>query len=97
VSGPQSWLAERSPPAPEPFQPWLATESRSGDLVDVLCRAARASLADALARPGRNRESAFRLLAADALATYACEAAAESSDLEGRLLDILARLQQGTE
>ncbi len=96
MSGPRAWLAGRTPPAPESFQPWLESESLSGDPVDALCGAARTSLAEALARPGRNREAAFRLLAADALATYACEAAAESSGLEARLLDILAQLQQGS-
>ena len=39
---------------------------------------ARKSLAAAVARPGRVRESAFELLVADALVTYACEAALET-------------------
>jgi len=44
----------------------------------------------ARARPGRVRESAFRLLEADALLTYACEAALESGDPEAALRRILS-------
>jgi hypothetical protein len=43
----------------------------------------------ALSRPGRQRASAFRLLEADALFTYACEAALESEDPMGVLRRIL--------
>jgi hypothetical protein len=39
-----------------------------------------------MAHPGRVRENAFHLLAADALLTYACEAALESDDPEAALL-----------
>jgi len=45
-----------------------------------------------LRTPGRVRESAFDLLAADALLTYACEAALESPDPEGVLGAILRRI-----
>lgn len=44
-----------------------------------------------MARPGRVRESAFELLVADALVTYACEAALESDDAVkalGRLTEV---------
>jgi hypothetical protein len=37
-------------------------------------------LASALSKPGRVREAAFDLLTADALLTYACEAALEGED-----------------
>jgi hypothetical protein len=49
----------------------------------------RDRLEAALARPGRVRESAFRLLEADALLTYACEAALEAEDPAGALRRIL--------
>ncbi len=49
-------------------------------LADALTEAGRRRLDDARARPGRVRASAFRLLEADALLTYACEAALESDD-----------------
>ncbi len=48
--------------------------------VERLVRAARDRLDAARARPGRVRESAFELLVADALITYACEAALETED-----------------
>lgn len=54
----------------------------------LLTAAARARLAEALAHPGRVRDSAFELLVADALLTYACEAALESE----RPLEALTRL-----
>ncbi|MDF2697623.1 MAG: hypothetical protein K0S65_6006, partial [Labilithrix sp.] len=41
------------------------------------------------ARLGRVRDSAFRLLEADALLTYACEAALERDDPETALQRIL--------
>jgi hypothetical protein len=43
----------------------------------------------ARANPGRVRASAFELLGADALLTYACEAATESDDPTGALEEIL--------
>lgn len=49
-----------------------------------------AALADALAAPGQDRAAAFRLLAADALLTYACEAAAEENR-PGETLERLLR------
>jgi hypothetical protein len=39
--------------------------------------------------PGRVRASAFHLLAADALLTYACEAAMEEADPRAELLETL--------
>ena len=46
-------------------------------------------LDQARARPGRVRESAFRLLEADALLTYACEAALETEGPDAALRRIL--------
>jgi hypothetical protein len=56
----------------------------------TLASAARTSLDRARARPGRVRESAFTLLEADALLTYACEAALDAENPEAAILDILA-------
>jgi hypothetical protein len=50
----------------------------------------RVRLAAARARTGRVRESAFRLLEADALITYACEAALDTEDPEAALRHVLA-------
>lgn len=44
----------------------------------VLAESARVRLDAARLRPGRDRDAAFELLAADALLTYACEAALEA-------------------
>jgi hypothetical protein len=57
---------------------------------DALSSEARSRLAVARARTGRVREGAFRLLEADALLTYACEAALEHDDPEAALRRILA-------
>jgi hypothetical protein len=98
------WLSEREPPAPEmlaaalrPLAPARFAAARSsrspeaGGLVRVeaLTEAGRARLELALARPGRERESGFRLLEADALFTYACEVALEAEDPEAALHRIL--------
>jgi hypothetical protein len=48
--------------------------------VHQLVETARDRLDVARARPGRVRASAFELLVADALVTYACEAALETED-----------------
>jgi hypothetical protein len=56
----------------------------------ALAREARVRLDLARAHPGRVRESAFRLLEADALLTYACEAALEAEDPEAALRRVLA-------
>lgn len=93
----EEWLGSRrpDPPAELDLRPWLAgVGSESGRsalraLHDQLARAGLAALDRAAARPGRVRESAFHLLVADALLTYACEAALESTDPESALLRTL--------
>ena len=55
------------------------------------------ALRDAKARPGRFRESAYSLLAADALATYAAELAAEAADPEAALRALVDRIRCGSE
>lgn len=77
------WLRDRRPEAPDDLAARVLERVReagdgSGERADVLLAAARVSLREALDRPGRVRASAFELLAADAFATYACEAALES-------------------
>lgn len=68
----------------------VAGPTRTDGWVDGLTQAGARRLADALERPGRVRESAFRLLEADALLTYACEAALEADDPERALQRVLA-------
>ena len=87
------WLAEREPPAPREFLDWLEpVPSRSTSISEALGDAAAHHLAEALERLGRNREGALHLLAADALLTYACEAAAGEDDTERVLADLLGRI-----
>ena len=95
----KDWLDARRPPAPEGLAPWLgprvdgadAAAGADGDIEATLRARAFAALDRARAVPGRSRESAWWLLAADALLTYACEAALEADDpdacLERLLLD----------
>lgn len=60
---------------------------------EVCLDACERLLADIAARPAPGRESALDLLAADALATYSLEAAAESPALlESRAHEALRRL-----
>jgi hypothetical protein len=67
----------------------LAFGAGAGALEDQLAEEARKRLAEARAELGRVRESAFRLLEADALLTYACEAALERDDPRDALRRIL--------
>ncbi|MGE0159379.1 MAG: hypothetical protein AB7T31_08190 [Gemmatimonadales bacterium] len=88
MSDPSAWLAGRRPEPPEDLARALAFQPRaavSGSAVEALAAEGRARLARARAELGRVRESAFRLLEADALVTYACEAALEQDDPESAL------------
>jgi hypothetical protein len=85
------WLRERRPPAPEALRDAVRdalAHSGPGPIREAADRASHACLAHALARPGRVRESAFALLTADALVTYACEAALDEDDAV-RALELL--------
>jgi len=76
------WLRRRRPPAPQALEDAVraATGGGDGPTLATLYEAAHGLLAEAASRPGRLRESAFALLTADALATYACEAALEEEE-----------------
>ena len=92
----ESWLGGRAPAVPQAFLPHLLGDGGmcppdSEALMESGLRAIR----EALASPGRNRESAYRLLAGDALLTYACEAAVEEEDPGPRLKHLLDRLGDG--
>ena len=74
----RAWLAARQPAAPAHLLGRLELVERNGvPRHEALAEAARVALDRARSAPGRVRESAFHLLAADALLTYACEAALE--------------------
>jgi hypothetical protein len=78
----REWLASRTPPPPAPLATRLeeALHDRLDDdasrLVDAAIEAAARVLAAVVARPNAGRECALDLLTADALTTYAFEAAA---------------------
>ena len=87
------WLATRTPPAPDELKGLLEVSGgRAASVAETLLMAGLLRLEEALARPGRDRESAYRLLAADALVTYGCEAASEAADVRGVLRDVLDRV-----
>ena len=96
------WVAARSPPAPDELKAWLKISDDGSDLDGVmasvpqsLLRAGLLHLEEALGRPGRDREAAYQLLAADALITYGCEAASEAADVRGVLREVLGRVSTG--
>jgi hypothetical protein len=90
----EGWLGERAPPMPNELEGWIFRALCSGDtLVGSLVESGAQELTKALEVSGRVRESAFHLLAADALITYACEAAADEGDPQAALESIITRLQ----
>lgn len=89
----QAWLERRTPAPPAPLSRWLDGVVCTGDtLPDALLHGGLGELGRARAAPGRVRRSAFHLLAADALVTYACEAALEGPDPAGAFENILTRV-----
>ena len=85
----RGWLSSRRPSPPPELSEALNVDAEEGALHVRLSRAAVARLEQARANPGRDRASAFPLLAADALLTYACEAALERPDADEALLSLL--------
>ena len=76
----RTFLALRTPPPPEALGARLLAGARGGEALLGLTDQALDDLARCRAVAGRVRESAWHLLAADALLTYACEAALDGSD-----------------
>ena len=62
---------------------------------DALADGAFRALAHAVARPGRSREAAFALLAADALMTGAVDRHLAADDPGARMRDLVERLAAG--
>jgi hypothetical protein len=94
MSNISAWMAGRRPTPPADLGGAIAFAEDAGTSVDALVAALSAEggsrLAAARARLGRVRASAFRLLEADALITYACEAALEREDPEAALRQVLS-------
>jgi hypothetical protein len=82
-------LASRRPSPPSDLAAAIAFGATPGALEDILAAEGVTRLDAARSQLGRVRESAFRLLEADALITYACEAALDCEDPEGALRRIL--------
>ncbi len=102
MDSPIDWLATRTPPAPDELKAWLKPPDDGEDLDSgvasvpgCLVAGGLAHLNEAAARPGRDREAAYQLLAADALITYSCEAASEAADVRGALREVLVRVSAG--
>ena len=102
MDSPIDWIANRKPPAPDELKAWFKIsddgsdpDGRVASAPESLLRAGLFHLEEALGRPGRDREAAYQLLAADALVTYGCEAASEAADVRGVLREILGRVSTG--
>jgi hypothetical protein len=89
------FLASRTPPPPEALKAWLVAGARGGEAARVLTDQALGELAGSRAVAGRVRESAWHLLAADALLTYACEAALDGSDPPRDFEELLRKAASG--
>lgn len=87
------WLDARAPAAPAELAARLRgrldASATEATIIADLGEAARASLVHARTGPSSDRDRAFDLLLADALLTYACEAALDEEDVEASLSRIL--------
>ena len=96
MDAPIDWVAARTPPAPNELKAWLKIPEDGADTVPkALLKVGLIRLEEAVVRPGRDREAAYQLLAADALITYSCEAASEAGDVRGVLLEVFAGVRTG--
>jgi hypothetical protein len=91
--GLRAWVAAQEPPAPDAFLELVEERaaSQKPTTLDTLMSETRVALRDALGERGERR-GAFRLLAADAYLTYACELAIEGPDPEVALERIVAEV-----
>lgn len=89
------WLEAAGPPAPEEFASWLEPSADVDVSPEALAREAASALTETLRGLGSGREGAFHLLAADAWATYACEVAADETDVPRALERVLELLGSG--
>jgi hypothetical protein len=90
VSEVSTWFEGRRPRPPSHLEHALGSSDALGGLSETLLAMSRVQLDETRRRPGRVRESAFALLMADGLLTYACEAALESEDAEAALERLLS-------
>jgi len=90
-----SWLAARQPYPPAQVRGLLPSLDDEQPLVSTLANAGVEMLTSAGERTGKDRDTAFLLLAADALLTYACEAAAQSPHPQAALREVLNTVGAG--
>jgi len=89
------WISGRTPPVPAAFAEQVTPERADAEgTSESLLRETRVALTRALACESGDRQGAFALLAADAFATWAAEAALETADPEGELLRLVHALMQ---
>jgi len=78
---------------PVVFRGYMQREMGEDGSTEGLTQAAIAEVGVALCYPRQDRSAAFHLLASDAYASYACEAASQADAVEPALLRILAAVQ----
>ena len=76
----KAWISARRPVSPVELGPRIDASGVTAVSVVGLTKIACDALEQARLSPGRVRNSAFQLLTADALITYACELALDSED-----------------
>lgn len=91
----RAFLSRCAPPPPPALEARLMAGVHAGDALPALTRQAVEELGRSRAAAGRVRESAWHLLAADALITYACEAALNGSDPPRELEELLRKAAAG--
>ncbi|MDE0475034.1 MAG: hypothetical protein OXI50_10770 [Gammaproteobacteria bacterium] len=87
----RDWLDARRPVPPDGLKEWLAVEGEVPVSVAGLADLGIAALDRAEVARQLDRHAAFQLLAADALLTYACEAAVDEPEVTSGLHLILDR------
>jgi len=86
------WLRGRVPRIPAPFLPYLLQYGEGPLGAMGLSARGTEALSHALELPGRDREAAFHLLAADAFFTYACEEVVQEGHVQAGLEGLLEQL-----
>ena len=76
----KTWISARRPVSPVELGPRIDVSGVTAVSVVGLTKIACDALEQARLSPGRVRNSAFQLLTADALITYACELALDGED-----------------
>lgn len=96
MSSVRGWMTGQRPAPPPELAARMAdaVEGEAAgrdDVASVLAERGVAGLDEARRAPGRVRESAYRLLTADALLTYACLAALDAPDPRPFLEELVGR------